>query len=1184
MQIRDMFKKKIDREIEGVVKIGQEDDARVRQELDEYVVTNELAGHLSRFFSTYKDSIHHPTEKIGVWISGFFGSGKSHFLKILSYLVENREVDGRHAVDFFEDKINDPIVLADMKRAANGDTDVILFDIDAKSESSIKTKKDAVVNVLNKVFNEKQGFCGSIPWIADLERQMTLDGKYDDFRKVFHEISGRAWEEARDDFYYEEDAIIKALSRSTQMSETSARGWFDHAENDYTISIDRFAKRVKEYIDRKGNDHHVVFFIDEVGQYIGDNSSAMLNLQTIVQELGRQCHGQAWVVVTSQEDIDSVVKVKGDDFSKIMGRFTRLSLSSAFVDEVIKKRILEKTPKAALLLNDVFESKESILKNLLTFSDKGAEMKKFRDAEEFVADYPFIPYQFNLLQHVFTGVRLHGASGKHLSEGERSLLSSFQETAVHYADREEGLLVPFSAFYDTIKGLLDSIITNVIVRASNNERLTPDDVDVLKLLFLIKYVKEVPANLENLATLMVRSIDEDKIDLKKKISVSLGRLIHETLVQRNGEEYVFLTNDEQDVNKEIKNMHVERSEVIQQIGEDLFHSIYPTKKYRYSAHYNFPFNTMIDDRPVGSQSAEIGLKVLTPDYDAENDLNDMQLKAMSMRENNVILHMPAETDYLDEMEEVLKIQAYLRLKSGISVSQTIEDIKTRKTREVTDRKNRITLSLNNALETADIYVYGEPLAIKEKNPVDRINEAFHSLIRNLYHKIDYVTKFTENKEELLQLLKHPEEQMTAFDEDVPNHLALQEVDAYISRMAARHEDVTVKSVIRYFAGKPFGWMDLDTEALLIRLFLGQSIKLLLDRVYLQPNDRQLADAFTRRDLIDRVIVAKREKISPVLLKAVKDLCQMLFDRSAVPTDEDGLMQAFKHLLNQELQHLNAMLNVYRDHTEYPGKDVVISGQQAMQSLAALGDAGTFYKQAYKLRNTFEDYADRIKDVKGFFGNQRDKFDSAYRLMKVYEKNRTYITESDLIETEKEIEHIIENTTPYGQIQKLPVLCDAFRDSFMNQIEKESKPVEKNIDHDYQDVLAELEKDPISKEKFATTFRQEFLDLKDRLLKADSIIEVIAGREESDRLKLRCMDQIEDEREQRVTVPVGPDPDNTGKPPVVKERQKKTKTISKHVIMRGTQTISSEADLDQFINELRKKLEAELDENTIIKLV
>src|SRR5699024_441466 len=144
-----------------------------------------------------------------------------------------------------------------------------------------------------------------------------------------------------------------------------------------TISIERFAKRVTEYIDSKGDNHQVAFLIDEVGQYIGENSQSMLNLQTIVHELGRQCNGKAWIVVTSQEDIDSVLSVKGNDFSKIQGRFdTKLSLSSAFVDEVIKKRILTKNDAGRQTLEEVYRKNSSILQNILTFKDS-ADMKRY---------------------------------------------------------------------------------------------------------------------------------------------------------------------------------------------------------------------------------------------------------------------------------------------------------------------------------------------------------------------------------------------------------------------------------------------------------------------------------------------------------------------------------------------------------------------------------------------------------------------------------------------------------------------------------------------------------------------------------------------------------------------------------------------------------------------------------------
>ena len=155
--------------------------------------------------------------------------------------------------------------------------------------------------------------------------------------------------------------------------------------------------------------------MDEIGQYIGDDSGLMLNLQTVVEDLGIYCGGKCWVLVTSQQDIDAITKgqVKGNDFSKIQGRFnTRLSLSSANVDEVIKKRILDKKEGAKQSLEILFEQKSSILKNLITFTSDTAEMKTYQHSRDFVEVYPFIPYQFNLLQKVFEGVRIHGASGK----------------------------------------------------------------------------------------------------------------------------------------------------------------------------------------------------------------------------------------------------------------------------------------------------------------------------------------------------------------------------------------------------------------------------------------------------------------------------------------------------------------------------------------------------------------------------------------------------------------------------------------------------------------------------------------------------------------------------------------------------------------------------------------------------
>ncbi|MFA7079124.1 MAG: BREX system P-loop protein BrxC, partial [Syntrophomonas sp.] len=632
MIIKEMFAKPIDRDIKGVIKVGQGDEANIQQELEEYVVTRELQKHFADFFGSYKKGINGHTDKMGVWISGFFGSGKSHLLKILSYLLGNVEVDGKKAIDYFveDKKIIDPMVLADMKLAASVPADVILFNIDSKSEMTGKQSKDAIVSVFLKVFNEMQGFCGSVPFLADLERQLAEKGRYTEFKGLFEEEVGKPWEESRHKFDFIQDSIVDVLNEMGFMSKAAARNWCEKATEPYNISIENFARLVKEYLDRKGGKHHIVFLVDEIGQYIGDDSKLMLNLQTVTEDLGTACQGKVWIVVTSQQDIDSVTKTKGNDFSKIQGRFdTRLSLSSANVDEVIKKRILDKNTTAGQTLRLLYEQKSTIIKNLIVFND-GVEKKLYADDSDFAAIYPFVPYQFNLLGSVLTSIRTHGASGKHLSEGERSMLALFKESAVKLMDRQSGTLIPFNVFYDALHQFLDHSHKGVISRAMDNSYVNPDKledcfaVNVLKTLFMIKYVKEITANIENITSLMISDIDTDRIELKKQVEGALEILVRQMLVQKNGDIYVFLTDEEQEINREIDSQNVEMAEVINKVSELIFDDIFSDKKYRYpvfNGRYSFAFNQIVDDRPYkANQSHDIGVKVLTPssDYGSED--------------------------------------------------------------------------------------------------------------------------------------------------------------------------------------------------------------------------------------------------------------------------------------------------------------------------------------------------------------------------------------------------------------------------------------------------------------------------------------------------------------------------------------------------------------------------------------
>ncbi|HMT19425.1 MAG TPA: BREX system P-loop protein BrxC, partial [Candidatus Saccharibacteria bacterium] len=424
MQLRELYQKDITREIQGVIKV--DDEHSIAQELDEYIVTEEIARHLDTFFEAYSKGLGTSrTEQMGVWLSGFFGSGKSHFLKIVSYLLDNREVNGKRAVDYFDDKINDAMLLGNIKRAGETSSDVILFNIDTKSSLENTTSKDKVLAVLEKVFNEKLGY-SHINFVADIERFLEENGKYEEFKSKFDN-----WSSIRSDFDFNQLEIAEKYAEVMGVSVDDANKLFDNRRDNYEVSAQTFAERVQKYIEKRGNDHHVIFLIDEVGQYIGNDGSLLLNLQSIVEELGVRTNGRAWVICSSQEAIDDVVKgVKKDDFSKILGRFdTKIKLSSTDIDEVIKQRLLAKTADGTTTLTSTYGSREAEIKNLLTFGEGGTYKATYHDAKDFAATYPYIPYQFKLLQDTYMSIREKGFAGAHLSSGARSLLGAIQETA-----------------------------------------------------------------------------------------------------------------------------------------------------------------------------------------------------------------------------------------------------------------------------------------------------------------------------------------------------------------------------------------------------------------------------------------------------------------------------------------------------------------------------------------------------------------------------------------------------------------------------------------------------------------------------------------------------------------------------------------------------------------------------------
>ena len=236
----------------------------------------------------------------------------------------------------------------------------------------------------------------------------------------------------------------------------------------------------------------------------------------------------------------------------------------------------------------------------------------------------YIPYTIpiNLLGSVLTSIRQHGASGKHLSEGERSMLALFKESAERLMNHQDGTIVPFHLFYEALNKFLDHNHSVVVSRALENSYINPNreddnfNVNTLKTLFMIKNIKEIKANIENITTLMISNIHQDRRELKEKVEDALGILVKQTLVQKNGDVYIFLTDEEQEINREIERQDIQASDVIREVSDLIFADIYSEDKIRipgYKNRYSFGFNRTVDDLPYRTtQTFDFGAKVITP--------------------------------------------------------------------------------------------------------------------------------------------------------------------------------------------------------------------------------------------------------------------------------------------------------------------------------------------------------------------------------------------------------------------------------------------------------------------------------------------------------------------------------------------------------------------------------------------
>ncbi len=1039
MNIRELFVKPIDRPINGVIKADQMDAASVWQELEEYVVTQQIKEYLDKFFDAYlaaMDRPHDPaiTDRMGVWVSGFFGSGKSHFIKILSYLLENIEAQNplggetRRAAAFFDDqKIKDPMLLANIQRAVQGSADVMLFNIDAKAN---KSDPDAILQVFLRVFNDKLGLSGDAPHIANMERHLISKGAFDAFKAAFVSTNGSSWEEQRDAVAFYRDDIITALAQSLKMSADSAAQWFDRAREDYRINIEGFAKIVNDYLATRPPQHKVIFLVDEVGQFIGTSSPLMLNLQTITEELGAKCKGRAWIIVTSQEDIDAAIgednQAKSQDFSKIQGRFhTRLSLASSNANEVIGIRLLAKTEAAQAALKDVFASKSDVINNQLSFVGNAVSLPNYTDSAVFSATYPFVPYQITLLQKIFESIRKVGATGKHLSKGERSLLDAFQSAAVRNAHHSTNVLVPLYDFYPSIESFIDGMAKRSIDEAPQNPGLQPYDSQLLKAMFLIRYIPDiVKPNIDNLATLCIDQIDADKLALKRKIQESLARLEQQRLVSRNGDLWFFLTNEERDVAREIGHVEVSAAEKSRLLADIIFEEILKgqTKVRHRDTKGDYEFNRLLDGAPWRQASHALSFEILTPLGDDYDKLQAAKCILRSSEGNGKAIVRLTEGDRLDiELALYQQIEKYIVSPKADQATPSLKRILGDRKDENRERRLRLVHQLSELITTGEFFALGQVVPIKAAGPDKVLDDLLNYLITNTYSKLPFLKVRQADPQAEIKAVLSADNLSTpglGLNGDEGNALAIKELRDYLN-LAASQTRVLLSDVVDRFAGIPWGWKpEWETVLLIARLFMAGEIKLMLEGSDLDP--ASAIEPLTKSARFKQVSILKRKVADASSLKRARELYKDLFQKLG-RDEEDALVADFRTRLTEWQAELKGFV-LTANTAHHPGKADIDAALTRIAQQLSTRDSFAFIEALLTAKDDWLDAADDIHDLVNFYKTQITAWRKLLDGLRAFADNLEALKKVPQAAVAlSDLEKIRDNPKPYSQVNRIEPL-------------------------------------------------------------------------------------------------------------------------------------------------------------------
>lgn len=659
--IKDLFANNISRRIEEVIKVDQSDVEIIREEIKEYVVTNSIRDYYSDILERYRETPNKPHEGVGVWVSGFFGSGKSSFAKMLGLALENRRILGESAAELFGQRTGDQKVQVLLSYiTAQIPTEAVIFDV--STDRGIRSGNQTITEIMYRLFLKRLGYAAELD-LAELEITLEADGRLTQFKETFAQTFKKDWDAEKAKVAFAVQQASRVMHELEPATFPKVDSWRESALKRADITPGLLAERCIELMKRRCPGKSLVFVVDEVGQFVARDVQKMLDLQGVVQNLGRQGRGKLWLIVTSQEKLTELVGGLDDkrvELARLMDRFPlQVHLEPSDISEVTSRRVLSKKAEAEQTLRALFEQHRGRLTNntILTADFRLPELT----AESFIDLYPLLPYQVDLIIQVVSGLRMQGGASKHVGGANRTIIKLAQQLLIHpdvnLAEEPIGALARIDQIYDLVAGNISSEIRGKIDEIKTKVP-HPWAQRVAKAICLLQYVRSIHRTAENIAAALHPGVEADS--RLTEVNAALAALEKALMIRKGQDGYRIPTPAEDDWERQRAGLSPKREDS-RKIYQELVQGLWQQPSFNFLNTKIFKAGLYLNGNEIQEGDIAVHLSLAGEGKDYQESVAEARKRSQSESQN--IFWVAALNDAIDhETVEVFRSKDILSRK------------------------------------------------------------------------------------------------------------------------------------------------------------------------------------------------------------------------------------------------------------------------------------------------------------------------------------------------------------------------------------------------------------------------------------------------------------------------------------------------------------------------------------------